>query len=583
MLTKLILRNFKRFANAEIELGAPVVFIGPNNSGKSTALQALALWDLGLKAWLEKRSGKAQPAKRPGVTINRRDLVAVPVPSANLLWHSLHVRDVQREEGRPRTQNVRIDITVEGVTNAAWKCGIEFDYSSEEAFICRPIREPGSESAQVKDALFTSIPDEVSGLRIAYLPPMSGLAEKEFIKQPGEIGFWIGQGQTAQVLRNLCWSVSQAGNGGWGHIHESLDRLFGVDIQPPELIPERSEITLQYRERGATLDLSSAGRGLQQTLLLLAYLYQNPQTVLLLDEPDAHLEVLRQRQTFSLISEVAEKQGSQVIAASHSEVVMNEAAGRGLVVAFVGHPHTINTPNRGSQLIKALTEIGWDLYYQAEQTGWILFVEGPSDLLILQSLARALGHPAANHLDRPFVHYVSTNKPRLARDLFHGLREAKQDLVGIAIFDRIEHSLNDKLPLLESQWTQREIENYLCHPDVLLRWSAGPKSYDLFEAHEGQSRQTLMREAISETVAALTTLGKPDPWGSEIKASDDFLDPLFRLYFRKLGLPITFRKQDYHELAAHLLPGEINPEITAKLDLIVQVASAGRPGFVPQT
>ena len=80
MLTKLTIRNFKRFGEVEIELGNPVVFIGPNNSGKTSAMQALALWDVGLKRWNEKRLGKSTPEKRPGVTVNCRDLVAVPVP-----------------------------------------------------------------------------------------------------------------------------------------------------------------------------------------------------------------------------------------------------------------------------------------------------------------------------------------------------------------------------------------------------------------------------------------------------------------------------------------------------------------------
>ena len=47
MLTKLTIRNFKRFDEVEIELGGPVVFIGPNKSGKTSAMQALALWDIG--------------------------------------------------------------------------------------------------------------------------------------------------------------------------------------------------------------------------------------------------------------------------------------------------------------------------------------------------------------------------------------------------------------------------------------------------------------------------------------------------------------------------------------------------------
>ena len=80
MLTKLTIRNFKRFGEVEIELGSPVIFIGPDNSGETSAIQARALWNVGLMRWNEKRSGKSTPEKRPGVTINRRDLDAIPIP-----------------------------------------------------------------------------------------------------------------------------------------------------------------------------------------------------------------------------------------------------------------------------------------------------------------------------------------------------------------------------------------------------------------------------------------------------------------------------------------------------------------------
>lgn len=109
MLTRLRVRNFKRFDDVDIELDKVVVLIGPNNSGKTTALQALALWDIGVRRWNEKRKGKTSPEKRPGVTINRRDLISTPVPDANLLWHDLNVRKVEQVvvEGknnlRPRT------------------------------------------------------------------------------------------------------------------------------------------------------------------------------------------------------------------------------------------------------------------------------------------------------------------------------------------------------------------------------------------------------------------------------------------------------------------------------------------------
>ncbi len=78
---------------------------------------------------------------------------------------------------------------------------------------------------------------------------------------------------------------------------------------------------------------------MQQTLLLLAYIADNPGSVLLLDEPDAHLEILRQRQIYQVLVEEAQKHRCQIIAASHSEVILNEAADRDVVVAFIGKPH----------------------------------------------------------------------------------------------------------------------------------------------------------------------------------------------------------------------------------------------------
>ena len=86
MLTRLTVRNFKRFGEVEVELGNPVALVGPNNSGKTAAMQALALWDIGVKRWNERRAGKSAPEKRPGVTVNRRDLFAIPHPSAVHLW-----------------------------------------------------------------------------------------------------------------------------------------------------------------------------------------------------------------------------------------------------------------------------------------------------------------------------------------------------------------------------------------------------------------------------------------------------------------------------------------------------------------
>ena len=153
MLTRLAIRNFKLFDKVELELGDRVVLIGPNNAGKTTALQALALWDIGLKRWLEKRGAGAVPGKRPGVTINRRDLIALPVPAAHLLWRDRRVRSGSRKDGKTRTENVCIEIEVEGIHEGiGWRCGLEFDYANEESFYCRPLRGADEQRMAVPEA-----------------------------------------------------------------------------------------------------------------------------------------------------------------------------------------------------------------------------------------------------------------------------------------------------------------------------------------------------------------------------------------------------------------------------------------------
>lgn len=572
MLNKLLIRNFKRFGEVEIDLGNPVVFIGPNNSGKTTALQALALWDIGLKRWIEKRQGKTTPEQRPGVTINRRDLIAVPVPSANLLWRDLHVRDIRRVQNKQRTQNIRIEIIVEGVTSSqAWKCGLEFDYANAESFYCRPLRLTEAEKPERM-----VIPDLVNSTRVAFLPPMSGLADQEFLKQPGEISFLIGQGRTAEVLRNLCYRLIQNGDrNAWGKVCSRIEGLFGVQLDEPQYIPERSEIELTYRDRsGVSLDISSSGRGLQQTLLLLTYLAANPNSVLLLDEPDAHLEILRQRQTYQLLTEAAREQDSQIIAASHSEIILNEAADRDVVVAFLGKPHRID--DRGFQLLKSLKEIGFDQYYQAEQNGWVLYLEGPTDLAILSDFAEKLNHPAQEILARPFVRYV-LNQPTKARDHFRGLREAKPDLVGIAIFDRIDSQLQNQPELLEYKWKRREIENYLCQAEVLLAWARQEGDTQIGGPLFAAEWVNTMAESVDEIEKAMNTLSKGSPWSSDTKVSDDFLDPLFAAFFRKLRLPNLMRKTDYHILTKFVPLDRIDSEIGQVLDMIVTISKQAKP------
>lgn len=226
MLTRLTITRFKRFERADIELGNPVVFVGPNDAGKTTALQALLLWQLGLSRYLEKRKPTAVPDTRPGIAINRKDLTGIPAATARLLWHNRHVRHNWRSENSRGTDNVRIDILVEGIDRSEeWKCGLEFDFANEESIYVRPLRVGTAE-----DETRMLIPERAAEVKIALLAPMSGLAANETLLPPGAIEVRIGEGRTAEVLRNLCFQVverdREEGSTGFEQMVDRIDRLW---------------------------------------------------------------------------------------------------------------------------------------------------------------------------------------------------------------------------------------------------------------------------------------------------------------------------------------------------------------------
>lgn len=582
MLHRLIVRNFKRFDDVEIELGQTVLLIGPNNSGKTTTLQALALWDLGLRRWHEKRGDKPPAKQRQGVAINRRDLVTVPVPEAGLFWRDRHLRRTVEEDGKKKTENIRIEIEVSGVRQGEkWTCGLEFDFANSESIYCRPIGVLGRD----RESPPPFMPKPALDSKIAFLPPMSGLSANETRLDQGAIQVRLGEGRTAEVLRNLCHQIYEADEKDrWHRLNEGMRRLFGVTLDAPRYVPERGEIAMSYQDRrGVSLDLSAAGRGLQQTLLLLAYLHMNPGAVLLLDEPDAHLEILRQRQIYQTLTDLAQEQDSQLIAASHSEVLLNEAADRDVVVAFVGTPHRID--DRGAQVAKSLKSIGFEAYYQAEQVGWVLYLEGSTDLAILRALAEKLDHPAARALERPFVHYVG-NQISKAREHFFGLRESKEDLVGVAILDRQDPDLSPESgPLEVATWRRRETENYITYPQVLVAYAASLAGGEgaeelggpLFALSKAAKWRELMTDVVQDHVPPAALRDLEASWWKTVKASDEFLDVVFEEFFRRAELPNLMRKSDYHQLARFIDVSSLDREVAEKLDLIVVAESRASP------
>ena len=549
MIHNVTIRNFKRFADQPFELADSVVLAGPNNAGKSTLLQGIAAWKFGLGRWVTQRKG-SKALKRSGVAITRAEFTPVPLREMNLLWEDRRV-SAEKKPGAPRL----IEIVVDGEANGdRWTCGLEFQYANPEVVYVRPLGAKSLESDAIRDFP----PPAVVNLKIVHVPPLSGLERDEPRRDRGMQDLLVGQGRPGEILRNLLWEIAQTNKEDWQALAKHIGDLFRIEVLEPSYSPAQPYILCEFREGNQTrpLDLSNAGSGTLQVLLLLAFLYARPATVMLLDEPDAHQHVILQKQVYDLVRKVARERGGQVILATHSEVVL-DATEPTRVLGFFGEaPRVLADRGERDQVREALKRVTTTDLLLGRETGNVLYVESETDERILAEWARILTHPARLFFERPFVHWLGGRSLHEARAHFFAMRAACPDIRGVCLLDgdnRDEPDEETTPPgLVILRWHRYEIENYLLQPEAIKRfvdfplmeakvddafWKQAPQGTDLFGDHVSLVR---------------------------VKASTEFLVPLLE----KLGRSTP--KKDLYLLANVMREEELHPEIHEKLDRIVE-------------
>ena len=353
-----------------------------------------------------------------------------------------------------------------------------------------------------------------------------------------------------------------------------------------------------------------AGRGFQQLLLVLAYLYSHPGSVLLIDEPDAHLEILRQKQVYVLLKEIASRNKSQVILATHSEVILQEAFHRpdddddvsDEVTHIVGG-HA-ERPASSKDIQQALKYYGAEHYLRARQRGYVLYVEGRTDIDMLRAMARKLDHPASQCWDeRINAYYVQSNFPNkdLASELarveggfgltprqhFFALRSMLADLAGLAILDSdqsTEREDSGEAGLTESYWKRYELENYFVTPELLMGYVARECSEEVLRQGQGVLDELIRervfdgREGDLRTWQELGEDGRRLVWETKterVKLSD-FAEEFFRRLARRADEPMLLRKGELYRLVDLMEPASIPQEVSEKLDLLAEVFTRSR-------
>lgn len=587
--------NFKGFGtDITIDFNQPSVLIGPNNSGKTTVLQALAMWNMGVKIWLrEKGSGKSK--SKLGTSINRLNITQVPIKEAKYFWQNANVRS--------GTLNTELKITAGLLFKGEiHECTTIFKYFNAESIYCFP-----DENSINVDGLL----QYASELEVKILYPMSGIAREEPLIAEGRIDVLIGQGQTSEVLRNICYKIVENDDKNktkdWESVGDLMKKMFNITLLRPYFNQVQGTVELSYQtpeinKKKGGLDIGLSGRGQQEVLLLIAYIYTHKKATLLLDEPDAHLEILRQKQVFSLLKHLAEKNGNQIIIATHSEVILNEASESNLVLLLDGT--AINLADSSKKTIKlALKDFGLEHYYKARVCKSVLYVEGSTDIEMLRAFSVKLKHLLEKLLDdKIYSYYVADNEAsntfenelkrasgyyQNAKKHFQAVNSCVPTLRGIGIFDNDNANRIDEIKpeLAMLYWRKYEFENYFAFPYIIEEYvteyfkKEGKTDIELNEIRnitESAINEAILTELLNNNQEALQDyLRIPSELKRELfknfltnRKASQFLETCFKNISKQFKLPIMLNKGNYHVLIKFINPKDIEPEISEKLDFL---------------
>ena len=571
MIHTVRIRGFKRFGEIEFRLPGHVVLAGPNNTGKTTVLQAVASWALALRRWQELQDFNP----RQGYTrapIARQAFTAVPLRSFDLLWMN-------------RLYDRANAIEIELRHNDGWAVAMEFIADSTEQVYVRPTANAPADVVSNLD------------LGVVFVPPMTGLGIDEPVFQPPKIEQLLGLGRPGEVLRNLLVEANH-NEIAWDALQSTIEKLFGYKLLPPDT--SGAHIRAEYRIAGPeptewvrnfadpdnpiplatqesinrpALDIASAGSGFQQVLMLLAFLNTRPGAVLLLDEPDAHLHIILQDAIYHELRSVASRQRSQLIVATHSEVVINAVEPRELYV-ILNAPKAIADNEDQSRLISSLRVLSNADVMQALEVRGVLYVEDYTDIDILRAWAARLNHRAETLIATELMWKKTVFQTRergvgasgiKAREHYEALQLVRDDLAGLQLVDGDAHqdiqgTTISGTGLQRLRWRRYEIESYLVHPEALARFVKSVVGADAAKPHV-DDMLAYWRDELPPAVAR-------DPLGDHeylnvTKARTRLLPPLLNAAGLH-DLPYT----RYYEIAALMLPEEIHPEVVEKLDAI---------------
>jgi len=459
VIRKIKIQNFKRFDDLEVEVRPFDCLVGPNNSGKTTLLQALALFDFCVHSSLRSKNGELEIKGR---SIPPDEFYVLPVADPVDLWTD------RKTQGGKKHVLIRVKLTFD--EGSPVTAAVDLSYNRYKvSIVCED--ESQNWLKRLKD------------FRISYLPVFSTFLPQEERRTPAVIEDSLARGRVNSVIRNLLLNLKSDGRD--GDLIEVLRRIFGLASFSIDFDEVNDRyITVSYKEKNATkeFDVFSGGSGFQQFIYLFGFITLRQPTVILLDEPDAHLHGSLQRVLLGELDRLVDR-GKQVLFATHSRDMISSMSPENILALEQGEPKRLSVAFDIYDTLDRLGSVESTQLPVLQTYRKVLVVEDKSDWNLLSLLcSKSLGLSVWQEVERRLAVCHAKGNPwkqdmdRLRQQLQQMLVAAGQPLEMYIVADRdyypdLEMLIADlqNTNLYWHIWQRTEIENYLLSEDAMLR------------------------------------------------------------------------------------------------------------------
>ena len=345
MITELSAQNFKSWKDTgKLQIAPLTGFFGANSSGKTSLLQTLLM----LKQTVERppnwsgvvdfgdhnslvslgsfddliHGHRRDDPLRISISWKFSEKLGLPdVDEVNILSFNLSVKNVQNSVSQPifnyraGEQNFRIGWDSQGICRVSAPSVPHLDAT---VFRCYGIRDSYPNILQIFSPLQTRFENLFRSLR--YLGPLREYPRRYYAWQGEHLA---GVGKHGEGMVTAIFSGRIQLRSTEEQVPRWLERLDLIDsyrLSPISTTEKDYEFLVRKYKGGPEVRLTDVGFGVSQVLPVLILCYHVPEgSILILEQPEAHLHPKVQSELADLLIEVVKNRRLQIILESHSE------------------------------------------------------------------------------------------------------------------------------------------------------------------------------------------------------------------------------------------------------------------------